>query len=128
LLPQCTVLENVLIPTLAAGGATPAAMARAKSLLERVGLAPRIDHRPAELSGGERQRAAIARALIQNPALLLCDEPTGNLDPASAGSIGDLLVDLGKEPDRMLVLVTHSMELAGRLPRRLAFRDGRLAE
>jgi lipoprotein-releasing system ATP-binding protein len=126
LLPQCTVLENVLIPTLADGGATKALEDRARGLLDKVGLASRLTHRPSELSGGERQRVALARALIQEPALLLCDEPTGNLDPKSASVVADMLLELGRHPSVMLIVVTHSMDLASRLPRKLEIRDGTL--
>ncbi|MBI1354578.1 MAG: ATP-binding cassette domain-containing protein [Acidobacteria bacterium] len=127
LLPQCTALENVLIPTLAEGaGAEAGVEERARGLLERVGLSGRMDHRPAELSGGERQRVAIARALIRRPALLLGDEPTGNLDRKTADSIADLLLELHSEAQSILILVTHSAELAARLPRRAELLDGRL--
>jgi lipoprotein-releasing system ATP-binding protein len=125
LLPQCTVLENVLIPTLVAP--KPAAdAARAKELISQVGLAERIDHRPGELSGGERQRVALARALIRNPRLLLCDEPTGNLDHAAAAMVADLLLDLDRAKQAILIVVTHSAELAARLPQRFELRDGAL--
>lgn len=125
LLPQCSALENVLIPTLAEG-AKPGADAetRARELLDRVGLSGRMDHRPAELSGGERQRVAIARALIHRPALLLGDEPTGNLDRKTADSVADLLLELHQEAQSVLILVTHSAELARRLPRRAELLDG----
>ena len=125
LLPQCTVLENVLIPTLVAAGPGDAS-ARARELIARVGLADRVDHRPGELSGGERQRVAIARALIRNPRLLLCDEPTGNLDHAAAGNVADILLDLHRAKNTILVVVTHSAELAARLPQRYELRDGAL--
>lgn len=128
LLPQCTVLENVLLPTLAESGTTPAVEARAKELLGRVGLAQRLTHRPAELSGGERQRAALARALILEPTLLLCDEPTGNLDPRSATTVADVLLELGRQPEVILLVVTHNAELARRLPRCFELRDGQLVE
>jgi lipoprotein-releasing system ATP-binding protein len=125
LLPQCTVLENVLIPTLVAP--KPAAdAARAKELISQVGLTERIDHRPGELSGGERQRVALARALIRNPRLLLCDEPTGNLDHAAAAMVADLLLDLDRAKQAILIVVTHSAELAARLPQRFELRDGAL--
>jgi lipoprotein-releasing system ATP-binding protein len=124
LLPQCTVLENVLVPTLVASNGGD--LARARELVARVGLADRIDHRPAELSGGERQRVAIARALIRNPRLLLCDEPTGNLDHASAANVASILLDLHRAGDTILVIVTHSAELAARLPARFELRDSRL--
>jgi lipoprotein-releasing system ATP-binding protein len=128
LLPQCTVLENVLVPTLAGDGADRAAEDRARMLLARVGLGQRMAHRPAELSGGERQRAAICRALINRPPLLLADEPTGNLDRHSAEAVGALLLELGREENAMLIVVTHSVELAARLPRRCELVDGRLKE
>ena len=126
LLPQCSVLENVLIPTLAGGGATEEAFARARMLLDRVSLSGRLDHRPAELSGGERQRVAIARALIRRPMLLLADEPTGNLDRSTASSIGDLLLELQQLEQTMLVVVTHSLELAARFQRKAELDAGRL--
>jgi lipoprotein-releasing system ATP-binding protein len=125
LLPQCTVLENVLIPTLVAAKADGAA-ARARELVAQVGLADRIDHRPGELSGGERQRVAIARALVRGPRLLLCDEPTGNLDHAAADNVANILLDLHHAQQTILVVVTHSAELAARLPRRFELRDGAL--
>ncbi|MGE5191090.1 MAG: ABC transporter ATP-binding protein [Deltaproteobacteria bacterium] len=128
LLPQCTVLENVLIPTLAGSGADGAAEDRARMLLSRVGLGGRFAHRPAELSGGERQRVAICRALINRPPLLLADEPTGNLDRHTAESVGTLLLELGREENAMLIVVTHSAELAARLPRHCELVDGRLTE
>ena len=111
LLPQCSVIENVLIPTLA-GSRAAAAGDRARRLLDRVGLAERIRHRPSELSGGERQRVAICRALINRPPLLLADEPTGNLDRHTADSIGSLLLELAREQNALLIVVTHSAELA----------------
>lgn len=126
LLPQCNVLENVLVPTLAEGGASHDDVTRAETLLERVGLAARREHRPAELSGGERQRVAIARALLRRPALLLADEPTGNLDRKTAAVIGQLLLDVAQDEQALTVIVTHSQELAARIPRRLELIDGRL--
>lgn len=126
LLPQCTVLENVLIPTLPGSGAGAAEEARARSLLERVGLASRLTHRPGELSGGERQRVAICRALINEPHLLLADEPTGNLDQVTAHTIGTLLLELCREQNALLLAVTHSSELAARFPRHFALSDGGL--
>ena len=128
LLPQCTVLENVLIPTLAGNGADKSTDERARFLLDRVGLAERLAHRPAELSGGERQRVAICRALINRPPLLLADEPTGNLDRHTAEAVGTLLLELSREEKAMLIVVTHSAELVGRLPRRCELVDGRLRE
>jgi lipoprotein-releasing system ATP-binding protein len=126
LLPQCTVLENVLIPTLAGSGAGPAEEARARALLARVGLTERVGHRPAELSGGERQRVALCRALINEPPLLLADEPTGNLDRHTAHSIGTLLLELAREKNTVLIVVTHSTELASRLSRQVELVDGKL--
>jgi lipoprotein-releasing system ATP-binding protein len=126
LLPQCSALENVLVPTLVQkeGGD---AERRARHLLERVGLSGRVDHRPPELSGGERQRVAVARALINQPALLLADEPTGNLDRKAAQSIGSLLLDLVAQEQIMLIFVTHSQELAARFPERKELIDGTLS-
>lgn len=128
LLPQCTVLENVLVPTLAGTGVTAEIEARARQLLERVGLSARLEHLPAKLSGGERQRVAVCRALIHQPTLLLADEPTGNLDRASADAVGTLLLDLHREQNTILLCVTHSLELAGRFPRQFELRDGHLVE
>jgi lipoprotein-releasing system ATP-binding protein len=129
LLPQCSVLENVLTPTLVAptaerGGAD--VDARARGILQQVGLAERLDHRPGELSGGEKQRAAVARALIRNPSLLLCDEPTGNLDRAAADGVAALLLDLHAARQTILVVVTHSAALAEKFPVRYEMGDRRL--
>ena len=126
LLPQCSILENVLVPALAAGGAA-AAEPRARALLERVGLTPRLDHRPGQLSGGECQRAAVVRALINRPRLLLADEPTGSLDRAGAERLADLLRELNREEGVALVAVTHAARLAERMGRVVELRDGRLA-
>ncbi len=126
LLPQCSVLENVLLPTIAGGSAADADVERARGLIERVGLTGRIDHRPAELSGGEKQRVAVARALLMRPALLLADEPTGNLDRSTAESITELLLDLQKQEQTMMIVVTHSLELAARLDRRCSIDGGQL--
>lgn len=126
LLPQCTVLENVLVPFLADGAASPDDQRRATDLLGRVGLAQRLMHRPAELSGGERQRVAIARALVREPTLLLADEPTGNLDRTTAGTIANLLLELQAEHNAILVVVTHSEPLAEQLQRRMELDSGRL--
>ena len=129
LLPQCSVLENVLVPTLASNdrGSRDGAPERAKNLLEKIGLSGRLSHRPGQLSGGERQRVAVVRALINQPKLLLADEPTGALDRASAQSLGDLLVQLNKEEGVTLIVVTHALELANRMGRALELRDGRLS-
>ncbi len=125
LLPQCTVLENVLVPTLVAETRNGVEQ-RARQLLERVGLKERIDHKPGELSGGEQQRVAIARALIREPLLLLCDEPTGNLDPQSAETVASMLLDLHRSQETILVLVTHNAELAAKFPLRLALTERHL--
>lgn len=131
LLPQCSVLENVLIPTLAGRDASSTAdeeRTRALSLLEAVGLRDRVDHLPAQLSGGEKQRAALARALIRQPRLLLCDEPTGNLDRQSAETVAALLFELQQKQSMMLVLVTHSADLAARCQRRFELVERTLRE
>lgn len=128
LLPQYTVLENVLVPTLAFRGQGAGDETRARELLERVGLAHRIDHRPAQLSGGERQRVAVARALINRPSLTLCDEPTGSLDRANAEAVATLLFELHRDEENILIGVTHSTSLAERFERRLELREGRCVE
>jgi lipoprotein-releasing system ATP-binding protein len=127
LLPQLTVLENTLVPTLV-GDPDGDARDRARVLLTAVGLEPRTHHRPAQLSGGEKQRAAIARALVRSPRLLLCDEPTGNLDAQTAETVADLLLRLHVQQHTMLLVVTHSGALAARFDRRLAMAEGRLQE
>ena len=127
LLPQCSVLENVLTPTLVARGDDDYA-ARARSLLEQVGLSERVHHRPAELSGGEKQRAALARALMMRPTLLLCDEPTGNLDQKAADNVASLLLELHRAQETVLVVVTHSPELAARFPLRYRLTEQKLQE
>jgi lipoprotein-releasing system ATP-binding protein len=116
LLPQLTVLENVLTPTLVAGETNGDVLERARGLLDAVGLTARTEHRPAELSGGEKQRVALARALIRRPLLLLCDEPTGNLDHNSASNVAELLLELHGQQETILVVVTHSAELAAKFP------------
>jgi lipoprotein-releasing system ATP-binding protein len=127
LLPQCSVLENVLIPTLVNKATKPAETeAYARQLLARVGLGERLEHRPAELSGGERQRVAVARALVLKPALLLADEPTGNLDRTNAQSVGELLLQLHQQEQNVLVVVTHSSELARLFQQRFEMNDGAL--
>lgn len=130
LLPQCSVVENVLVPTLVAGRAKRAEGgdrdALARSLIESVGLGDRIEHRPGELSGGEKQRVAIARALIHQPRLLLCDEPTGNLDQASASAVAALLLDLHRRQNNILIVVTHSATLASEFPIRFEINRGML--
>jgi ABC-type lipoprotein export system ATPase subunit len=148
LLPQCTVMENVLVPTLAGSGSarhsvraasqdivdgahrvtrpTESTEARAERLLKRVGLGDRLHHRPGQLSGGERQRVAVVRALINQPQLLLADEPTGALDHASATALGQLLVELNREEGVTLIVVTHALDLAQRMGRVMRLSDGRL--
>jgi lipoprotein-releasing system ATP-binding protein len=126
LLPQCTVLENVLVPTLVATGNGIGDAERARACLEQVGLGERLDHRPGELSGGEKQRAAIARALVRQPRLVLCDEPTGNLDQASASTVATMLLDLHARLRNILIVVTHSERLAAQFSIRFDISDGRL--
>jgi ABC-type lipoprotein export system ATPase subunit len=128
LLPQCTVMENVLVPTIAFKGdlTRDSAEERAKKLLQRVGLAERVHHRPGQLSGGERQRVAVVRALINQPKLVLADEPTGALDRASAHSLGQLLVELNREENVTLIIATHALDLARQMKRVLDLRDGQL--
>jgi lipoprotein-releasing system ATP-binding protein len=125
LLPQYTVLENVMIPALALPGKPDELEPRARELLDRVGLAARLDHRPAQLSGGERQRVAVARALINRPTLLLCDEPTGNLDRQAADGVAALLFELHEAIGSLLITVTHSNALAQRFARRFELVEGR---
>jgi lipoprotein-releasing system ATP-binding protein len=126
LLPQCSVLENVLVPTLVAPPGDDGVDRRARELIEQVGLAARLHHRPHELSGGERQRVALARALVQNPGLVLCDEPTGNLDQESADAVADLLVSLHQAQRSILIVVTHNLDLAQRMGRQYRLGDARL--
>ncbi len=125
LLPQCSVIENVLTPTMVSTGNGEPEQ-RATELLKQVGLAERLDHRPAQLSGGEKQRVALARALIMKPQLLLCDEPTGNLDQKSAGVVADMLFDIHRNAESILIVVTHSKELAARFPQRFELRNRQL--
>ena len=125
LLPQCSVIENVLTPSMiSTTNGEPSR--RASELLKQVGLAERLDHRPAQLSGGEKQRVALARALIMKPQLLLCDEPTGNLDQKSAEVVADLLLDIHRQAETILIVVTHSNELAARFPQRFELRNQHL--
>ena len=128
LLPQCTALENVLIPTLVfpKGAARAEAPERARRLLTRVGLGARLDHRPGQLSGGERQRVAVVRALINQPALLLADEPTGALDRAAAEALARLLLELNREEKVTLLVVTHAPDLAAQMQRAFQLHDGQL--
>ena len=125
LLPQCSALENVLVPALVADDRADYPRL-ARELLEQVGLADRADHRPSELSGGERQRVALARALIRRPHLLLCDEPTGNLDEASAEMVASLLLELHARQETMLIVVTHNAALAARFPKRYELRHANI--
>jgi ABC-type lipoprotein export system ATPase subunit len=129
LLPQCTILENVLVPVLARPRrGRESSHARAIELLKQVGLGHRLTHRPGELSGGERQRAAVARALINQPKILLADEPTGALDRVAAAHLVDLLIDLNRNSGVTLIVVTHAREVAERMERMFEFIDGKLIE
>ncbi len=128
LLPQYSVWENVLIPTMAFKNRDGDAEKRARELLERVGLSHRLSHRPAELSGGERQRVAVARALINQPSFILCDEPTGNLDRSTADEVSSLLFELHQAEQNILIVVTHNLELASCFGRRFELEAGRCAE
>lgn len=130
LLPEFTALENVSLPALVANGVnqSQSVYARGKELLERVGLKDRVTHRPQELSGGEQQRVAIARALINKPKVVLCDEPTGNLDSKTGDSIIDLLLQLSKDEKQTLVVVTHDEKIAARSNRTIHIRDGKFED
>ncbi len=127
LLPQCSVLENVLTPTLVASEDGNRSK-QARTLLDAVGLTERLEHRPAELSGGEKQRVALARALIMRPKLVLCDEPTGNLDHKSANAVASLLLNLHRQQKTILVVVTHNAELAAQFPLRYELVDRQLRQ
>jgi lipoprotein-releasing system ATP-binding protein len=126
LLPQCTAIENVLLPRLALGRVRDGDVERAQELLNKVGVAPRANHRPGELSGGERQRVAVARALMNGPSLILADEPTGNLDAASSAAVGDLLAQVTREATAILIVVTHSAAMAQRFDRRTRMSENEL--
>ena len=126
LLPEFTALENVMMPGLIRGMSRPELERTARGLLEDVGLTSRLTHRPGELSGGEQQRVALARALVMNPKLVLADEPTGNLDSKNSEAIQDLFFSLNERRKTTFLVVTHSKELAGRMPRVVTMRDGRI--
>jgi lipoprotein-releasing system ATP-binding protein len=128
LLPQCSVIENVLTPAMVSTTSNGEPDHRANELLRQVGLSERLDHRPAQLSGGEKQRVALARALIMKPRLLLCDEPTGNLDQKSAEVVADLLLETHRAAETILIVVTHSKELAARFPLRFELRNQHLEQ
>lgn len=128
LLPELTALENVVLPQSIAGVERKAAQARAHSLLERLGLAARVTHLPAQLSGGEQQRVAIARALANHPQLILADEPTGNLDPATSDRVCDLLLEMAREEKIAAIIATHNMVLAKRLHRAVTLKEGKVVE
>lgn len=124
LLPEFTALENIMMPALIGGSSKPEAAQKAKALLQQLGLSDREEHRPSELSGGEQQRVAVARALINSPAVVFADEPSGNLDSASAKSLHQLFFDLRKSMNQTFVIVTHNNELADMADRKLTIRDG----
>ena len=126
LLPEFSALENITLPQLAHGIAKPLAEARARDLLARVGVLPRASHRPAALSGGEQQRVAFCRALANSPKLLLADEPTGNLDPANAAQVFDVLMQIVRETGLSALIATHNMDLAARMDRVLRLQDGQI--
>jgi lipoprotein-releasing system ATP-binding protein len=128
LLREFTALENVMMPLRIAGWPPDRSQARAAELLERVGLAPRAKHRPSEMSGGEQQRTAVARALAVDPAILLADEPSGNLDHTNSERLHDLFAELSRDLEIAMVVVTHNRSLAGRADRVLLLEDGRLAD
>ena len=126
LLKDFTALENIFLPAFMAGVPKKEAMERAKKLLNDVGLSERASHLPSELSGGERQRVAVARSLVNNPELILADEPTGNLDPANSVMIGDLLFSMAEKYNKTLILVTHDMKLAEKGDVRYSIKSGKL--
>ena len=128
LLPQWNVLENTLLPALAKGIPTQAIRERAIALLERVGLKDRMSHLPSQLSGGERERVAVARALVLKPMIVLADEPTGNLDQQSAENVARLLLEVPKEENTVLIVVTHSMSLAGQMQKRFELKNRQLTQ